>query len=54
MKLLPNLSQLHMHVNNFKQFPSDLPPGLQVLVLEHNKIRGIRRNALITEFKTDP
>ena len=54
MKLLPSLSQLHMHVNSFKTFPTDLPRGLRVLVLEQNKIRGIKRNALITEFQMIP
>ena len=46
MKLLPSLSQLHMHVNKIKVFPTDLPRSLQVLVLEQNKVRSIKRNSL--------
>ena len=49
VKNLGRLTQLNMHVNNFTDFPSQLPRALRVLILEQNKIRSIKRRSLGTD-----
>jgi len=46
VKNLGRLTQLNMHVNNFTDFPNQLPRALRVLILEQNKIRSIKRRSL--------
>ena len=38
MKNLSGLKRLHLHVNEFTEFPSGLPTNIEVLILERNKI----------------
>ena len=54
MKNLGRLTQLNMHVNNFTDFPSQLPRALRVLILEQNKIRSIKRRSLGTDMNFQP
>ena len=54
MKNLGRLTQLNMHVNNFTDFPSQLPRALRVLILEQNKIRSIKRRSLGTDMNFKP
>ena len=54
MKNLGRLTQLNMHVNNFTDFPSQLPRALRVLILEQNKIRSIKRRSLGTDMNFEP
>ena len=52
VKNLGRLTQLNMHVNNFTDFPNQLPRALRVLILEQNKIRSIKRRSLGTDINS--
>ena len=53
MKNLSGLKRLHLHVNEFTEFPSGLPTNIEVLILERNKIRSINRRSLGKYFSMD-